>query len=135
MFLKVLNKEQKENFLELAYLLARCGYHFEEPEETMLQEFRYEMHLDENNYTIAGKELDEILKIFENCQMKIKLSVFIELIALVLCDSEYDKKEKEVISIIKERFGISEQKCTEVIDWVTELRNIYKKGEEILINL
>jgi len=132
MFLKLLNKEEQENFLELAYLIAQSGFDFEEPEEELLREFRYEMYLGENEYKIKGKKFEDIINVFEKSSSMLKISIFIELLALVLCDEEYDKKEQELIAKIKERFGITDEKYREILDWVIELQKTYKKGMKIL---
>lgn len=132
MFLKSFTREEKENFLELAHLAAIAGYDFQEPEETMIREFRDEMRLFEEEYKVKGKEPEEVLKFFDKTSERKKRAVFTELLGLVLCDNEFDKKEQTFIKKIKERFHMSQEKYDEIFHWVKEIQKLYKKGFEIL---
>lgn len=82
MLLKYLSKPEQELFLELCNFAANIDNDYPEQEKNYIQEYRQEMALDENAYTIKGLEYDEIVKkILEISTPESIRRIIIELIA------------------------------------------------------
>jgi len=129
MYLRRLNREEQNNFLELAYCAANYNDKFADEQKGLINEYRTEMLLDEDEYEIQEKEIDNILNFFEDSSEEIKNAVFLEIIALILSDNIYDDKEQEVISIIEEHLEISEGKHDEAVKWVEDMQELYGRAE------
>ena len=129
MYLRRLNREEQNNFLELAYCAANYNDKFAEEQKGLINEYRTEMLLDEEEYEIQEKELDDILDFFEDSSEEIKNAVFLEIVALILSDNIYDDKEQEIISIIEDNLEISEGKHDEAVRWVEDMQELYGRAE------
>ncbi|MGW9607850.1 hypothetical protein, partial [Heyndrickxia sporothermodurans] len=82
MFLRELNQEEKEAFLELAYLIAKIDKNQSIFENSILNKFKTEMGIDK--YSIKGSDIEDILKVFENDRTK--NIVLVEILRLIFSD-------------------------------------------------
>ncbi len=132
MFLHLLEGEEKENFLELAYIVANYNDDFAEEQKALISQYRIELGLFEDVYKITNKKLADILNSFNNSRNEIKNAVFVEIMALIYSDGVYDELEREIASKIMENLDISKEKCSEVIMWIQEIRDLYSKGNNLI---
>ncbi|MGM0410282.1 MAG: hypothetical protein ACQEQF_05905 [Bacillota bacterium] len=133
MYLRKLNREEQKNFLELAYCAANYNDKFADEQKGLINEYRTEMLLDENEYKVQEKKLKDILDFFKGSSKTIKNAVFLEIMALILSDNIYDKKEQEVISIIRDYLEIAGGKHDKAVQWVKDMQDLYGRAE-IFVN-
>lgn len=133
MFLHQLNRNEKELFLELAYVVAKCDGNIGEEENDIIQTYRKEMMFDKDEYQLKDLAIDDILTGLKNSKNQVKNAVFIEIMAIVLADDIYHEKEKELVSIIKRHLDISTQTHDLIVKWILDMKSLYERAN-IIIN-
>jgi hypothetical protein len=128
MLLKYLSKPEQELFLELCNFTANIDNDYSEQEKNYIQEYRQEMALDENAYTIKGLEYDEIVKkILEISTPESIRRIIIELIALLKSDGILHSQENNLIAKLQEDFKLSSDILKEIYESLENLENAYTK--------
>lgn len=128
MLLKYLSKPEQELFLELCNFAANIDNDYPEQEKNYIQEYRQEMALDENAYTIKGLEYDEIVKkILEISTPESIRRIIIELIALLKSDGILHSQENNLIAKLQEDFKLSSDILKEIYESLENLENAYAK--------
>jgi len=132
MYLQQLNQTEKENFLELAYLLANVDDEFAAKEKLQILQYRYEMHLHEDDYSIKKKNIDVILHELSESEANIKKIITFELIGLALSDKNLRVQEIELLSKARTQFNISEELFEKMQDKIENLQKLYFDVNELL---
>lgn len=132
MFLNLLNRVEKENFLELANLIASCDGEFSTAEKTLINQYRKEVMIDEETYALKSKSLEEITETYKDSSCSVKNSVFVEIFALALIDGKFDEKEKSILMEIKDALCITDSKFVEAQNWIEDMQNLYKRGHKLV---
>ena len=104
MYLRPLNNEQKELFLDLALAAATANNGLEDAEKAMLVAYADEMSIDVNE--VAPMPVEEIcrkLKAISNSKELNQISF--EIVGMMISDNEYDDDEKHFISKMAEIFS------------------------------
>lgn len=122
MFLRELNQEEKEAFLELAYLIAKIDKNQSIFENSILNKFKAEMGIDK--YSIKGSDIEDILKVFENDRTK--NIVLVEILRLIFSDGVFHDFERESIQLIKKHFGFDKDDFQTLRDWVLKIKELEK---------
>ncbi|KYD00169.1 hypothetical protein B4102_1181 [Heyndrickxia sporothermodurans] len=122
MFLRELNQEEKEAFLELAYLIAKIDKNQSIFENSILNKFKAEMGIDK--YSIKGSDIEDILKVFENDRTK--NIVLVEILRLIFSDGVFHDFERESIQLIKKHFGFNKDDFQSLRDWVIKIKELEK---------
>ncbi len=125
MYLALLNKEQKECFLGLAYNISNIDGNYSESEQKLLESYCDEMNLDYSD-SVAKKDLESLLATITNLfdERSIKVVVF-ELIGLAMVDNNFDESEYNMINKIIEKFMIGSdfiEKCKSLINAYIEVQ-------------
>ena len=135
MFLKFLEKEnEKEAFLELAYLLIPMDGQFTNKEKKLLDEFKWELnfHKDFRPSIIESPEqLDKYLDILENNKKNLLAGLLIELIALAKVNQVYSSGEQKFIKHIAKHWEL-EKKLKDLEAWVDKYFLLLHELEKIL---
>ncbi len=129
MFLRSLNQQQKEAFLELAHLVAKSDGNICKHETRILDEYKVEMSLSEH-YELREITIEEILSHYSDYQSR--NIVFLEILSLASIDGNYDEMEQSVIATLIEHFNFDEQKYMEYKTWIEDYRSIYVRGQVLL---
>ena len=128
MYLALLNKEQKEIFLGLAYNLSNIDGDYSSPEQQMIESYCGEMNIEYSD-SIAKVELNTIMeninKIFDNKSIKI---VLFELIGLAMVDNHFDKSEYAFLNSIQNLFSVDSE-------FMSKAENYIKKYLELQLNI
>lgn len=127
MFLTKLQQEEKEAFLELAYLMATIDGKFSVFENPVIVKYQKEMELED--YKIKGLAIDDILKVFK--EERSKHIVLIEILRIVYSDGIVHENEQNSIRLIKEHFGFDPNKYASFKDWIVGIKELanYPKHE------
>ncbi|MBR6013434.1 MAG: hypothetical protein IK062_06590 [Selenomonadaceae bacterium] len=123
MFLAKMNKEQQETFLNLAYTMVYADGRLDEAEKRWFDFYKLELSVDVSK---AHKvDFEKSLEIFDKCEQKIKNAVFFEIFAIALVDDVYADEERELVEMMKNRFGISNDKMLEMREGLRQLTLAY----------
>jgi tellurite resistance protein len=120
MFLTKLQQEEKEAFLELAYLMATIDGKFSVFENPVIVKYQKEMNLED--YKIKGLAIDDILKVFK--EERSKHIVLIEILRIVYSDGIVHENEQNSIRLIKEHFGFDPNKYATFKDWIVGIKEL-----------
>jgi tellurite resistance protein len=120
MFLTKLQQEEKEAFLELAYLMATIDGKFSVFENPIIVKYQKEMDLED--YKIKGLAIDDILKVFK--EERSKHIVLIEILRIVYSDGIVHENEQNSIRLIKEHFGFDPNKYASFKDWIVGIKEL-----------
>lgn len=120
MFLTKLQQEEKEAFLELAYLMATIDGKFSVFENPVIVKYQKEMDLED--YKIKGLAIDDILKVFK--EERSKHIVLIEILRIVYSDGIVHENEQNSIRLIKEHFGFDANKYATLKDWIVGIKEL-----------
>ena len=127
MFLELLNRKEKENFLELAYYVAQCDSNFVQEEQDWIRVYREEMKL--NDYKLKGKNLDEVIDELNGSSFLSKTSIFLEILDLILADLDYNGDEQRVVAKIREKWNINDEQFDSIVFWLKD-KHIIKTVEQ-----
>ena len=126
MFLRPLNNEQKELFLDLALAAATANNVLEDAEKAMLVAYADEMSIDVNE--VAPMPVEEIcrkLKAISNSKELNQISF--EIVGMMISDNEYDDDEKHFISKMAEIFEIPMSRIDEMFTCVNAYSELIKR--------
>lgn len=133
MYLKKLTRNQKELFLEFAYNLACFDGEYCQSEKDMLESYGNEMQIEVNTSEFSKSNDEVIDALNENCDEKIKKIVIFEAIGLALVDGKYVEKEKELICLAQEKFGIDKKFIDETEAVLKEYISLQNKINALVI--
>lgn len=126
MYLGILNKEQKQLFLEFAYHLASIDGEYSDSEKQIMESYCHEMKESFNTDDVQ-KSIEEVInKIQVECGEREKKIVIFEAIGLAMSDGNYDETEKEFIYSTMLKFGLEEsfnRECENVLNEYIEFQN------------
>lgn len=123
MFLAKMNEEQQETFLNLAYTMVYADGRLDEAEKKWFDFYKIELSAD---VTKAHKvDFEKSLEIFDGCEQKIKNAIFFEIFAIALVDNVYADEERELVEMMRERFGITNDKMLEMREGLRQLTLAY----------
>ena len=126
MFLRPLNNEQKELFLDLALAAATANNVLEDAEKAMLVAYADEMSIDVNEGApMPVEEICRKLKAISNSKDLNQISF--EIVGMMISDNEYDDDEKHFISKMAEIFEIPMSRIDEMFNCANSYSELIKK--------
>lgn len=134
MYLALLNKEQKEIFLGLAYNLANIDGDYSSSEQQMIESYCGEMNIEYSD-SIAKVELNTIMeninKIFDNKSIKI---VLFELIGLAMVDNNYDETEHAFLNSIQNLFSVDSEFMSKAENYIKNYLDLQLNINTLILN-
>ena len=131
MFLRPLNNEQKELFLNLALAAASSNGVFENSEKALLVAYADEMSIDVNK--ASQMPMEEICRKLKSISNSKELNqITFEIVGMIMSDNEYDDDEKAFISKMTEIFGIPMERINEMFNCVSVYSELIKKINELM---
>ena len=134
MYLALLNKEQKEIFLGLAYNLSNIDGDYSSPEQQMIESYCGEMNIEYSD-SIAKVELNTIMeninKIFDNKSIKI---VLFELIGLAMVDNNFDKSEYAFLNSIQNLFSVDSEFMSKAENYIKNYLDLQLNINTLILN-
>ena len=126
MFLNLMNKPQKELFMELAIKAAEVNGVVELEEKNMLKAYAIEMQIHARYKTERETEeiLNSLLEI--TCEKERRIIVF-EILGMMFSDGVYDEKEEQFVKYISDKAGMSIDDIMNMISVLKEYEKVYKK--------
>ncbi len=132
MYLAMLNNEKKHLFLNLEIYLSRSDGDFSVEEKRIIDVHCIEMHIDNNNYE-ADMSLDDVFhrlkETLTHTECKI---VFLELVATILADDVYHKKEERITRKLADLLGINDDDVKDAFSIIKDMKNVYKRCSDYI---
>lgn len=130
MFLENLNNEEKRYFWSMVNYVAKCDNEVSPEEQLMLDAYKKELNIDTTERLML--ELDELIQLLGNSTEKVKKSVFIEIIALIMSDNKFEESEKKIIIEMANNFGITSETQSSMFDWVKNMNDLYSQANKLI---
>ena len=126
MYLRPLNNEQKELFLDLALAAATANDVLEDAEKTLLAAYADETSIDVNK--ASQMPVEEICRKLKNISNSKELNqISFEIVGMMISDNEYDDAEKAFISKMAEIFEIPMSRIDEMFNCVNAYSELIKR--------
>lgn len=130
MFLNMLQKKDKENFLKLAHYMARSDSNFSNEQKEIIATYCYEMQIDDIDFDSLDFNLEETLKeVTDKLAQKVML---LEIMALVYSDDILHNEEAKVIDKMVAVFGLDKNIAKLYQEWTKNILAVTKQGELLL---
>ena len=131
MYLNLLNKDEQQNFLELAlYSMGVNGEHKKEEEEVLLG-YKFECQLVEYKAN-RQDEIENIITILGASTKKVRKIILIEILGIFQADGEICNKETEFLNKLSREFNIEEYEVKRIKRWVEAMNDIVQEGYELI---
>ncbi len=116
MYEYVLNREEKENLLELAVLVAEADQKSVKAEKDIINTYQKKLGLDD--YKLQGKDFSQIMEELEPSSYISKTSILLEILRIVVADKNYHSSEKDIISELRQRWSITDEDFDDICFWL-----------------
>ena len=126
MFLYLLNENEGKAFMELAVQAMRVN-----GEEKDCEKAEYEAYITELNlpgYKTQGLSFDKAAEAFMQSTIPVKRSVIIELCGMLYADKEIDSDELKWIHNLSNKFQLSEDETSRLIQWSKDFSDFLEIG-------
>jgi len=128
----MLDRKEKENFLELAYLVANGDKVTEANTEYVIKLYRDEMGLYEECYKLKGEDFYTLIDCLKNIEQQKKNIIYFEIISLMVSDKRFDPREKDLASQIRNSWNITSEKHFEFLQWLYDKQKLDKQAEGLI---
>ena len=129
MYLNSLTHNEKCAFFSIANSIAASDGAIREKEAMMLQSYLEEMApIDE----LPVLPLDEALAMLEDAPVITKRKLYFELVGITMCDDEYARREKSVLTKISDSFGLPREEASEIAACVAQFTELRQKLNYII---
>lgn len=125
MFLNRFSDVEKRGFLELALLAVRADEAITTEEVQFVEELRLGLGISEEDFVqhiLADPNLDEAVGCFSHDEGR-RLA-FLELVALVYADGQYDPAESTFLRRVQQAFGLDEAAARSHHAWARRLTQL-----------
>jgi len=126
MFLNILDKNERKNFLELATIAIKTDGDMNASESAVFETYRMEMGIQE--YILQNKDYDQLLTSFNVSSKKVKRAIMIELAGVLDADEEVNEIEQKWIKKIGADLGFSETEIRKMVRWAEDFNDLLKEG-------
>ena len=119
MYLVMLNSQEKELFLGLAYAIASSDGTYSDVEKKMINAYCQEMQIDFKEDSMIKPVEDIILTFTKVSSEEIKKIVVFEAIGIAMVDGGYDENERKIIIEMEEKFKLEagfNKKCESLLN-------------------
>lgn len=130
MYLALLEEEQKELFLGLAFEFAKVDGNYSDEEKTVISGYCQEMQIVFNQEKMV-KPLNELIsKINLSCSIQEKRIIVFEIIGLAMADNNFNENERKIVELMIDAFELESgfiEECESVLnEYITFQRRINK---------
>lgn len=123
MFLKELNKDEANAFLNLVSIFARIDNEFAKEEKALLDEYKEELGLVD--YGIKEMVYEDIIESLKSSSDRAKRIIYFELVGLALVDGEYEDEEVDFLEKIAAEFSIPRAKRIAIANYFYNFTDVY----------
>lgn len=123
MFLKELNKDEANAFLNLVSIFARIDNEFAKEEKALLDEYKEELGLVDSE--INEMVYEDIIESLKSSSDRAKRIIYFELVGLALVDGEYEEEEVDFLEKIAAEFSIPRAKRIAIANYFYNFTDVY----------
>lgn len=131
MFLSILNREERECFLNLAINIAHIDGNFSDTEKVQINAYALEMGLTLKDKMDYSKTNDELIAELSKSDTTAKKAIFAEIIALALVDGMHSAEE-ELLNVMQNKFGLDDEFKEDLTSWYGQILPLYRRGFELV---
>lgn len=130
MYLKALSADEKQAFLELAYIAARADRILALEEYELWRAFRFELDLPDERYSVRELAVAEAAACFKSDRSK--RIALLELVRLVMADGVEAPAENAFIQELAGLFGLDETFVAACFAWVRQHNAVMTEGRGLV---
>lgn len=123
MFLKELNKDEANAFLNLVSIFARIDNEFAKEEKALLDEYKEELGLVDSE--IQEMVYEDIIESLKSSSDRARRIIYFELVGLALVDGEYEEEEVDFLEKIAAKFNIPRAKRIAIANYFYNFTDVY----------
>lgn len=123
MFLKELNKDEANAFLNLVSIFARIDNEFAKEEKALLDEYKEELGLVDSG--IKEMVYEDIIESLKSSTDRARRIIYFELVGLALVDGEYEEEEVDFLEKIAAEFNIPRAKRIAIANYFYNFTDVY----------
>jgi len=133
MYANLLLDEEKITFLKILTYLSKIDNDISENEVAFIKKISEDIGMTINNnfFDLEIQGLKELLSHFKSVQSKHILLT--ELINLAFVDENYSSDERKGISEISKLLDVSDNKLSEIENWIVDGNNWLSKGSKLIL--
>ncbi len=131
MYLNLLNKDEQQNFLELARYSMGVNGEYKKEEEQVLLGYKFECQLVEYKAN-RQDEIEKIITKLSTSTKKVRKIILIEILGIFQADGEICNKEIEFLNKLSQEFNIEEYEVKRIKRWVDAMNDIVQEGYELI---
>ena len=132
MFLNILSREEKLNFIDLLVKVVKVDGEMTDHERELIKIMKYELAEDLAKYRKGVMSVDKLIEWFSQKPKMTKNLVYTNLTAVALMDEFYSVEDHFILEDIRIKFGISDRKKTELMKLVYAERDFKEKAKRVL---
>jgi uncharacterized tellurite resistance protein B-like protein len=134
MYANLLLEEEKMVFLKLLTYLSKIDNDISDNEVNFIKKIAIDIgvNIEDKFFNSEVKNLEELLSCFKSNQSKHILLT--ELINLALSDDNYSSEERKGVLEISKLLNVSDNKFSELENWIIEGNNWVSKGSRVVLN-
>lgn len=126
MFLNLLDKKERMDFLELAAIAMQVNGVVEESEENVFNTYKAETGL--LDYELKNKEYKSLVQSFQASTKKIKKAIIIELVGVLDADENIDDNEQKWITELGKEWGFRDTEIKRMVRWTQDFNDLLNEG-------
>lgn len=126
MFLNLLNKKERMDFLELASIAMKVNGVIKESEEKVFNTYRAETGL--LDYELKNKDYNTLVQAFRASTKKIKKVIVIELAGVLDADDNVDENEQKWIAELGKAWDFRDTEIKKMVRWTQDLNDLLNEG-------
>jgi len=131
MFLQVMDKEEKEKFLELVYKVANADGEYAEEEKEIVNSYMKELSIDTIKDTL---DIESLLLYFSTKAETLKRIVAFEIFGLIQSDEIIDGSEEQVLASMAKAFNFEDETINAIKESANKLKETYDQIYNVLFD-
>jgi len=128
MFIKFLDKQEKEKFVSLLYSIALADGSMNQAQMQRVQAYMDEAAV--SGFSVAD-DVDGLINYFAGKSEGVRKIVLIESMAVAITDNTVTDIELSIIDKINTKFELGDDFSEQAMDWLKQILPLYAKGFEI----
>lgn len=131
MFLRVMNNEEKEKFLELVYTIANIDGEYAEEEQEIVNSYKNELGLSDIPET---SNMIGLIEYFSHKPAEMKKIILFETIGLINADDKIEREEEDVLHMMITAFEIDSTSVGKIKEVAEKLQAVYDEVYNVLFD-
>lgn len=132
MFLNILSREEKLNFIDLVVKVVKVDGEITAHEKELIRLMKFELAEDLAKYHKGNMTLEKLVDYFSQKSSMTKNIVYTNLFAITLQDEFYSVEDHFILEDIRLKFEISDRKKAELLKIVYAERDFKEKAKRVL---